>query len=488
MNDYDSHNDYLLEQIKSASTPLDLFNRQNETFSCPKCSAHLNLERARYAENRFEKYLVIASCNACRAVLHLKLPDIKKKRVYLDQSILGELCKFADRSSSVKSRDWCERLLAKILLAKRLQKVCFVVSNAHVLETLPMADEAHKKALWSFSNDLADGHISGDMNEAFEYELFEILDGEIPKVPKLPLNCYMDYQIDTWSIRGPVQMTNTYLLHAYKGWSAFRDSSRQSFEETLKNQAKQIPLSSTVSECIAHVKGLYLADIFDGIKYAQNFADDILKRDTWLTELESNPTSFAPPTAIKNGPDRNGYAALIIQATLDHAQKGAQVGTLKNLYSKVQNLGINAFPSIKLQAIFEGEVLHRWMSGVQSNPRKFNVNYGMSKVMDIIHLAVFLPVVDIITVDKDTFNRCQQIEIKSEIEKYRCTMLRASESQSGLEHWLDDVLNEPEDEEVKATRRLFFGMDLNEEAKEMNDLLAELFDRCNLEKNLKAND
>jgi hypothetical protein len=481
MDDYISdYNAHLKAKTDNAYRPLDLFNPHKDEFFCPKCNVHLSLLFPRYAHNKFRKYLVSAACLICKAGLHFQLPDIKKKRVYLDQSILSALYKQnVDKHDSVKSNEWQERVLAKIELAKKLQKITVIVSNVHVLETVPMPNEEDQKALWRFANHLAEGNICGDMNDAFEYELLEFLDGQIPKEPNLALNCYGRSEIDTWSIHSPVEMTNTYRLRANEGWLKFRSTSRYTFEETLKNQANQISVLSLLTDCINHLKKLYLADIFDGIKYAQVLAENRKAGQEWLSNDENLLSTSMP--VLRDLPERNGYGSIIFQATLNYDSKEAQVVTLRNLSEKVKKLGIDAFPSTKLQAILEGEVLHRWIKGLQANPKKFNENFGMSKVMDILHLAVFLPVVDVITVDKATFNRCQQFEIKSEIDRYSCALLCAGENQPQFEHWLDRVLNEPENDEFKATRRLFCGMNLEEEeranAKLLEDMLARVFDR-----------
>jgi hypothetical protein len=74
---------------------------------------------------------------------------------------------------------------------------------------VPMPNEEDQKALWRFANNLAEGNICGDMNDAFEYELLELLDGQISKEPNLALNCYGRSEIDTWSIHNPMEMTDT---------------------------------------------------------------------------------------------------------------------------------------------------------------------------------------------------------------------------------------------------------------------------------------
>ena len=55
--------------------------------------------------------------------------------------------------------------------------------------------------------------------------------------------------------------------------------------------------------------------------------------------------------------------------------------------------------------------------------------------------------------------------------------MQVSETQLELKHWLDKILSEPEDEDFKATRRLFFGMNLEEEKRDAKKLSAEIIDR-----------
>jgi hypothetical protein len=54
---------------------------------------------------------------------------------------------------------------------------------------------------------LAEGNICCDMSDAFEYELLELLDWQIPQETNLALTCYGRSEIDTWSIHSPVDFT-----------------------------------------------------------------------------------------------------------------------------------------------------------------------------------------------------------------------------------------------------------------------------------------
>jgi hypothetical protein len=459
MSDYDVYRDeYLRKQVADAHRPIDLFNNENDAFICPSCSQQFSLTQSRCIENKYEKSLVLSKCSECNEQLYFKLPEIKKKRVYLDQSIISRLHDVEVIGiNKIDSSDWRERLLTKIHLAKRLQKACFIVSDIHVLETVPINDQNTKKSLWRFANSLAGGKISGDINHAFEFELIQLLDRHDTRISKSAINCYMDVEIDSWSIHSPILMTNSWRLQGKQNWITFRDKSQENFKQTLETQKQQAGLDATLEKCILLLKKLYLDDVLTGIKYCQI-----------LTNKQPSSSQL---------PAKNGYSSLIFQATRDYQDGSEQFSSLNKLSQQINFQGINAFPSLKIQAVLEAEVLLRWIQNRQINPKRFNENFGLSKIMDIQHIAVFLPIVDVLTVDKDSFNRCQLTEIKSEIDIFSTKLLRASENQDGLEIWLDELLAEPETDEFRCARRLFFGRNLDEELRHdekwMQEILSE---------------
>ena len=476
----------LRRQVGDAYRPIDLFDNDKDCFFCPKCNEQLFSSSARYAKNKFSKSLVQASCAECNEWLYFKLPAIKKKRVYLDQSVISDLCNVdVTGTNRIDSTDWRERLLAKILLAKRLQKASFIVSEIHVQETVPIPHEDTKKACWRLANSLADGRISGNFIDAFEYELHQILGFQSTKKLSSPVNCYMDFEIDAWSIRSPILMTNTWRLRLNHNQIDFRNASTENFKKILENQKKQIGLNASVESCIQHLKNVYLDDLVDGIKYAQRLAAT-MQMSSYSDNLDQI-TEEPLPLDIANFPKDNGYGSIIFRAMEDSRDASKQLATLSKLLEQVELQGIDAFPCIKIQTVLEGEVLHRWVHGLQANPNKFNENYGSSKFMDISHLVVFLPIVDVLTVDKVTFNRCdQRPEIKLEFTKYPCKLLLASENQFGLENWLDDLLAEPETDEFRCARRLFFGRNLVEEKYHDDQFISDILDRLEAEKQSSA--
>jgi hypothetical protein len=464
MSDYDVHRDEnLRRQVNDAYRPIDLFDSEKDRFFCPKCKKQLSISSARTVENKFSKSLVQTSCAECRERLYFKLPEIKKKRVYLDQSILGELFNVEVLSTfRIESADWRERLLTKIKLAKRLQKASFIISDIHVLETVPLPNQTKKAALWQFTNALADGNIAGDMSDAFEFELHRLLDGTSLKKTKSPLNCYMNVEIDRWSIRSPILLTNSWRLRLNHNWIEFKKASHENFTQILESQKMLVGENATLVQCILFLTNLYMNDVVNGIEYCQI-----------LTNKQQNFSEL---------PTKNAYSSLIFQATQSYQDGSAQLVALNKLNQQINLHGINAFPSMRMQAILEAEVLFRWIQGIRANPKRFNENYGVSKMMDITHLAVFLPTVDVLTLDRDTFNRCQQIEIKSEIGKHSTKLLRATENERSLENWLDALLTEPETDEFRCTRRLFFGRNLAEEKYHDDQFISEILDRLEREK------
>jgi hypothetical protein len=459
MSDYDVRRDESLRrQVNDAYRPIDLFDNEKDCFFCPKCNKQLFHSSSQYAKNKFSESLVQTSCTECRGQLYFKLPEIKKKRVYLDQSVISDLYDpdiVAINEKDIKRAAWRKKLLAKILLAKKMQKASFIVSEIHALETVVTPIENKKYAIWKFANELADGRIGGNFIDAFEYELNHILSDQ-SKTRKSPLNSYMDFEIDAWSIHSPILMTNSWLLRLHQNRIDFKNASTENFKKILEIQKNQVGLDATVENCIEHLKNLYLNGITDGIKYALDSATKRKIYFDWYKSIQNN-IETSTPKFIDNSINKNEYADIIFQTTLDHQNTSNQIKLLLKLLERVELQGINAFPSTKMQAVLEGEVLHRWVRGLQLNPAKFNENFGSSKFMDITHIAVYLPIVDVLTVDRETYNRCQQPEIKSEIDNYSCRLFRTSNTELGLERWLDDLLAEPETDEFKCARRLFLG-------------------------------
>jgi hypothetical protein len=486
MSDYDVRRDESLRlQVNNAYRPIDLFDNEKDCFFCPKCNKQLLLSSARYAKNKFNKSLVKTSCSECRGQLYFKLPEIKKKRVYLDQSVISRLHNInVVGNYKIGSDDWRERLLTKVFLAKKLQKASFIVSEIHVFETVPTRDLEIKESLWRFANSLADGRIGGNFIDAFEYELNHILSDQL-KTRKSPLNSYMDFEIDAWSIHSPILMTNSWLLRLHHNRIDFKNASTENFKKILETQKNQVGLDATVENCIEHLKNLYLNGITDGIKYALDSATKRQVYFDWYKSIQNN-IETSTPKFIDNSINKNEYADIIFQTTLDYQNTSNQIKLLLKLLERVELQGINAFPSTKMQAVLEGEVLHRWVRGLQPNPARFNENFGSSKFMDITHIAVYLPVVDVLTVDRETYNRCQQPEIRSEIDNYSCKLFRTSNTELGLEKWLDDLLAEPETDEFKCTRRLFFGRNLAEEKFHDDQFISQILDRLEITKQPSA--
>ena len=450
--------EYLRKQVADAHRPIDLFNNEYDAFVCPSCSHQLSLTQSRCIENKYEKSLVLSKCAECHKQLYFKLPEIKKKRIYLDQSILSDLYDVEVLSTfKIDSNDWRERLLTKIKLAKRLQKASFIISDIHVLETVPLPDQAKKAVLWTFTNALADGNIAGDMNDAIEYDLQQLLGKtSLQSANKSPLNCYMNVEVDSWSIRSPILRTNSWRLRLNDPWIEFRKASQENFTHILETQRQQVSPDTTLGRCIEHLKELYLKDVLAAVNYCQI----LTSRQPKVFEL----------------PPKNGYASLIFQATRNYQDEPEQSLALNKLDYQIKLCGLDAFPSLKLQAILEAEVLFKWIQGLRTNPKLFNANYGASKIMDISHLAVFLPTVDVLTLDRDTFNRCQISEIKAEIDKHSTKLLRTTEEEQGLENWLDELLAAPETDEFRCARRLFFGRNLVEEKLDDEKMYREVYE------------
>ncbi|MGH8677591.1 MAG: hypothetical protein ACREUQ_04470, partial [Burkholderiales bacterium] len=96
----------------------------------------------------------------------IELPVVRKKLVYLDQSLLSDLCRAANSPDQGEIE---QRILRKFQQQKDRQKVFLVVSDIHSSETAAFPQEYadQRDRLWQFQNTLADGRIAGNWRDAF---------------------------------------------------------------------------------------------------------------------------------------------------------------------------------------------------------------------------------------------------------------------------------------------------------------------------------
>lgn len=415
---------------------------------CPKCTSELKLGVARYCDNPFSKHLVHTACLNCRHQIYIAVPRITKQSVYLDQSMLSDL--YANGStlsiSDFKSVDPRIRLVSKIREARITQKACFVISDIHAMETAGVPDVAKQKAIWEFANSLAGGQITGDGSDAFIEEVQAFFGREFGPIPPPDKKHFLNVAVNEWELFSPVMLTNAWRLRIHADRVASRTNMQANFLRIIESQDQASAHCRSVGDCVQYVSQLCIDDVLRGISHLQRVAVYFKEIGDWGRAQVPN---LAPMPTMSGSPAANGYSQLL-QICVDRDQRESCLNILER---EVKSNGLNVFPSLRLAAAFEGELLWTWKQGHRRNPKRFNENFGVSRNMDVSHVSTYAPRVDALTTDRDMFNMCQRPTIQSELRKHAC-MLFSTVRLSDFEDWLDKVIAEPESEEFRLTRRL----------------------------------
>ncbi len=437
--------------LAGAVSPADLWNESRRDFMCPECDQVLLLGwttlKLKNSPTAFGK------CEKCRKSLRFRLPKLDKKLIYLDQSVWSNLFEVREARLDSKSQDWRVRLLSKLHQIKRLHKGHLCLSEYHVLETAARELEEKRKAHFAFVNTLADGVIYGDLGDTFEADLYRLLSEQ-------PNDRTKEYERGGWTIGTHVTMSNSYRLRSAEKWAEYKKTSATEIsKQILSLQAQTFNGIGNVyvNDTILHVQKIYLEDIVNGLEEARNYAEALCALHDQLNKYEFDDAQSIP-IDWPNFP-KNVYGKIATHMTFGSNDKLERYCALNGLLKTVKKSGLNAFPVIKILAALQGGVLFRWIKADQKTAEsKFNVNFGTSKQMDNLHIAVNLPVVDCLTVDGDTLKSLRTPEIASLIEQHRCKVFSASERENGFEEWLDALIAEPETNEVKCARRLLVGL------------------------------
>ena len=458
--------------VESAQRPSDLYDSSIDAFPCPspKCRACLGIGRVNCCDNPFSTHLICITCKHCEQRTYVILPPIRKKRVYLDQSLISSLFNVSPATESDEPAEPTlhQRLLSKILEAKRSQRVCVVVSAIHLLETVAVPDEFEEKriAIWRFANLLADGHIAGDFKEAFVADLNAVAGRD----------CFTNKKIDRWDIHPPAQRDNSWRLDSNASWRESRQQSNKRFRDVLLAQALNADRCRSSEECVDFVKGATAQEILDAIAY---WRQAVLAMKALNEPSEISLLIAAQVQSESCQP--NTYVKLIAEAL---GTGEISLDKLQTLEREITNNGLSAFSSSLLTATIEGELLWTWKQGHRRSPKKFSKYFGVSRNMDIAHVSVFAPIVDVLTTDNDMHKLCQGGSIPGLLSKYPCQLF-SSESFAEFETWLDSVIAEPESEEFRLTRRLLYGRNTTEEDEKWNADVAEVIEQISQARNTR---
>jgi hypothetical protein len=456
-----------------AMMPSSLYDAAVEAFPCPKCRVCLGTGRFTYCAPPFSTSHICITCE-CEQRTYVILPPMRKKRMYLDQSLISDLF----LASGTKNEEH-QRLLSKIMDAKRDQRVCVVISTIHLLETIAIPEEfeAKRAAIWRFANFLADGHIAEDFNAAFVADLRAVADRERDRATRSGHDCFTNKALDRWDIHPPAQRDNGWQLDGDASWRESRQQNNKRFRDVLLAQELNADRCQSSKACIDFVVGITAQEILDAIAYCRRVVL-VMKA---LNDPDRELSCLVAAQVQSEFCLSNSYVKLIAEA---FGTGETSLVKLETLEYQIKSNGLSALPSSRLTATIEGELLWTWKRGHRRNSGKFDVNFGVSRNMDIAHVSVFAPVVDVLTTDHDMYKHCQRASIKVLLSTYRCQLF-SSKSYTKFETWLDSVIAETESEEFRLTRRLLYGRSSAEEDEKWNSDVAEIIEQISKARNTR---
>jgi NAD-dependent SIR2 family protein deacetylase len=178
------------------------FHPTSAGVSCPHCGSVVGADRIIQSNSNETK----GSCQKCRQWFAIDLPVVRKKLVYLDQSLLSEFCRSADSHNEGQIE---QRILRKLQKLKDRQKVFIVVSDIHSAETAAFPQEYadQRDKLWQFQNTLADGQISGNWSDVFIAQQLRAL--AAPDFSRRHARIFWDGS--TWMLEGLKSSNGTFI-------------------------------------------------------------------------------------------------------------------------------------------------------------------------------------------------------------------------------------------------------------------------------------
>jgi hypothetical protein len=395
-----------------------MFLSEQNHFECPYCACfqHAGLVKS------LKKDEVRGLCSQCKKWVHLKLPPILKKLVYLDQSILKEMCFSANEEGIEK------RLFHKLQKLKQLQKIFLVISDIHSSETSAFPDKYPEKMrkLWQFQNSLANGNVAGNFYDVFTAQTRRMLtehDGADPFH-------FNDIGLDDphrWHAGINVLPTNSWRLRLNRADTIHRNEINEKLLNIIDCQVENIPDCREVRDCLNHVLGLWHKDIQQGIDAYQQQLDIQLLMKQYVEALETGhtPRGIQIPQFSDDAPFRR-----IVGDVIEGLDETIALQLLKK----------NPIcPSMRIRVVFEAELLWTRWQGHRSNPKKINENFGLSRQNDIDHISAFVPYMDVLTTDKDMHNLCEHEIVAEELKQFP-VKIYSKKNYDKFEEWLDKLL------------------------------------------------
>ena len=363
-------------------------------------------------------------CLQCHAWFLVELPKVKKKLIYIDQSLMSDLFRVND---GTPQWELVQRILRKLQRLKELQKVFLVVSDIHSAETSAIPEEyaGQRDSLWRFQNSLADGKISGNWHDVFVAQQRRAL-----ATPGMH-ECFpgVDIGLDDphrWQVGIKVVLTNAWrgrLLRTSSPAPNLNDRYRQ----IITSQVDALGSSVEMRDTLGHVLSLWRKDLEEGIDAVRRLNRLRQSRDgiELLTPADLTVLSQSLASHFK-GVVTEVIKGMDADAALDHWL--AQLESGKNC------------AALRVRIAFEAELLWSVVQGKRlSLGSKFSGDFGVSRQNDIDHVSAFFPYVDALTTDKDMHNLCGRTMVKEELDTFPC-LLFSSKNYNELDSWLDTLL------------------------------------------------
>lgn len=398
------------------------FHPTSAGVSCPHCGSPVGVDRITQSNRNETK----GCCPKCRKWFVIELPVVRKKLVYLDQSLLSEFCSFADRPDEGQIE---QRILRKLQQLKDRQKICIVVSDIHSAETAAFPQEYadQRDSLWQFQNTLADGRISGNWCDVFIAQQHRALSA--PEAPeRFPST---DIGIDDphrFQIGVKVLLANAWRGRLHRAISKSTNINEQ-ISLILTRQVMALGSFPTAHDAIDHIRTLWRQGIEEGIAAERKWRQFIRSGDLIVERIISDK-AFALPE-IPDSPFKG-----VVRAVIDGMDEAPAFEVwLSQLKTE------SACAALRLRISLEAELLWSRAQGYRMSQRKFSENYGSSRQSDIDHVAAFVPYVDVLTTDQDMRNLCGREMAKEEFGKFPCRLISRT-NYPEFEAWLDNLLVE----------------------------------------------
>ena len=360
-------------------------------------------------------------CLRCRAWFLIELPIVKKKLVYLDQSLMSEFCQSDDRTESGKR---ARSVFDKLQQLKALQKVFLVVSDIHSAETagFPSEHADQSKRLWKFQNNLADGHIAGNWCDVFIAQQRRRLanPGTPEHFPSIDIGIEDPHR---WQVGMQIVLTNTWRGRLHQTGTS-RSHQNDLCLEIVTKQVEALGSNPKMHGALSHIRRLWRKDMEVGIAAARK-TNELLQSEDWI-KANAHNSPVVPPA--------------IFETTVRHVVEGLNDAAALAEWQRQLDSNVSC-AALRLRIAFEAEVLWSAVQGKpkKSDTKKFNEKYGVSRQNDINHVAAFAPYVDVLTTDDDMQNLCGRSMVKEELDKFPCQLF-SSKNYSQFESWLDKLL------------------------------------------------